>query len=72
MKIKVENHTNLFRDSETNAIVNTNITEYKNYINSLKYRKKDTDRVKKIEDDVKSLKDDLQEIKDLLKCLTKE
>jgi hypothetical protein len=72
MKIKVENHSNLFRDSETNAIVNTNMTEYKNYMNSLKYRKKDTERVTKIEEDVKSLKDDLQEIKDLLKCLIKE
>lgn len=72
MRIKVENHSNLFRDSETNAIVNTNITEYKNYMNSLKYRKKDTERVEKIENDVKSLKNDLQEIKDLLKCLIKE
>lgn len=72
MRIKVENHSNLFRDSETNAIVNTNVTEYKNYMNSLKYRKKDTERVEKIEEDVKSLKNDLQEIKDLLKCLIKE
>lgn len=72
MKIKVENNSNLFRDSETNAIVNTNVAEYTNYMNTLKHKKKDAVRVKKIEDDVQSLKDDLKEIKDLLKCLIKE
>lgn len=72
MKIKVENRVNLYRDSETNAIVNTNMTEYKNYMNSLKYKKRELDKIKQIEDDVQSVKDDLKEIKDLLKCLIKE
>ena len=72
MKIKVENHSNLFRDSETNAIVNTNITEYRNYINSLKYKTRELNKMKKLEEDVQSVKDDLKEIKDLLKCLIKE
>ena len=71
-KIKVENNTNLYRDSNTNAIVNTNTTEYKNYMNSLKYRKKEISKIKQIEDDVNSVKQDLQEIKDLLRCLIKE
>lgn len=72
MKIKVENHSNLFRDSETNAIVNTNVTEYRNYINSLKYKKRELNKMKQLEEDVQSVKDDLKEIKDLLKCLIKE
>lgn len=72
MKIKVENHSNLFRDSETGAIVNTNYTEYKNYMNSLKYKKRESDKIKNLENNVESLKNDLQEIKDLLKCLIKE
>lgn len=72
MKIKVENNSNLFRDSETNAIVNTNYTEYRNYMNSLKYKKKEVNRIEKLEDNVNSLKNDIQEIKDLLKCLIKE
>lgn len=71
-KIKVENNTNLYRDSNTNAIINTNTTEYKNYMNSLKYRKKEISKIKQIEDDVNSVKQDLQEIKDLLRCLIKE
>jgi cell shape-determining protein MreC len=72
MKIKVENQTNLYRDSDTNAIVNTNITEYKNYMNSLKHKKRELNKMKQLEDDVQSVKDDLKEIKDLLKCLIKE
>lgn len=72
MKIKVENQSNLFRDSETNAIVNTNLTEYRNYINSLKYKKRELNKMKQLEEDVQSVKDDLKEIKDLLKCLIKE
>lgn len=72
MKIKVENHSNLFRDSETNAIVSTNMTEYKNYVNSIKHKNRELSRMKKIEDDVELVKNDLQEIKDLLKCLIKE
>lgn len=72
MKIKVENHSNLFRDSETNAIVNTNVTEYRNYINSIKYKKRELNKMKQLEEDVQSVKDDLKEIKDLLKCLIKE
>lgn len=72
MYLKVENHSNLYRDSGTNAIVNTNMTEYQNYMNSLKHKKRELKRMEKLEDDVKSVKDDLKEIKDLLKCLTKE
>ena len=71
-KIKVENNSNLYRDSNTNAIINTNSTEYKNYMNTLKFRKKEITKIKQIEDDVNSVKQDLQEIKDLLRCLIKE
>jgi cell shape-determining protein MreC len=72
MYLKVENHSNLYRDSSTNAIVNTDMTEYQNYMNSIKHKKREVKRMEKLEDDVKSVKDDLKEIKDLLKCLIKE
>jgi cell shape-determining protein MreC len=72
MYLKVENHSDLYRDSSTNAIVNTNMTEYKNYMNSLEHKKRELKRMENLEDDVKSVKDDLKEIKDLLKCLIKE
>ena len=72
MYLKVENHSDLYRDSSTNAIVSTNMTEYKNYMNSLEHKKRELKRMENLEDDVKSVKDDLKEIKDLLKCLIKE
>jgi len=72
MKIKVENHSNLYRDSETSAIISTNVSEYKNYVNSLKHKQREVNKIKKLESDVQSVKNDLQEIKDLLKCLIKE
>jgi len=71
-KVKVENNQNLYRDSDTNAIINTNKTEYKNYMNSLKHRRKEISKIQQLEDDVSSVKHDLQEIKDLLRCLIKE
>tara|TARA_B100001094_G_scaffold327296_1_gene385223 strand:+ start:87154 stop:87375 length:222 start_codon:yes stop_codon:yes gene_type:complete len=71
-KIKVENNQNLYRDSDTNAIINTNKTEYKNYMNSLKHRRKEISKIQQLEDDVSLVKHDLQEIKDLLRCLIKE
>lgn len=70
-KIKVKNNSNLYRDANTNAIVNTNSTEYRNYMNTLKHRKKEISKIKQIEDDVNLVKQDLQEIKDLIKCLIK-
>lgn len=32
--LPVEGHKNLFRDEKTNAIVNTDLTAYENYMNS--------------------------------------
>ena len=60
--IPVEGHKSLFRDEETNAIVNTDTIAYENYINN-----KLTNSDKKAEmDDVKR---ELAELKSLLKEL---
>ena len=68
--MKVEGHQNLIRDENSNAILNTNLSEYDQYL-SLRYkRKKGTDRIDNMEDDLKSLKDDINEIKTLLRALS--
>ena len=60
--IPVEGHKSLFRDEETNAIVNTDTIAYENYVNN-----KITNSDKKAEmDDVKR---DLAELKSMLKDL---
>lgn len=61
--IKVKNYNGLFRDENTNAIVNCNDAEYKSRlfkINAMESQKKEID----------SLKNELDEIKSLLKDLT--
>ena len=68
--MKVEGHPNLIRDENSNAIVNTDSSEYTNYL-SLRARKKHGgDRIDTMEDDLKSLKDDINEIKTLLRALS--
>lgn len=69
---KVEGHSNLLRDVETNAILNTNMTEYNNYINLKKVKENENKRVENIENDLASLKDDLSEIKNLLRSFVNE
>ena len=68
--MKIEGHPNLIKDENSNAILNTNYSEYDNYIQSRAKRKQGTDRIDTMEDDLKSLKDDINEIKTLLRALS--
>ena len=60
--IPVEGHKSLFRDEDTNAIVNTDTIAYDNYINN-----KLTNSYKRVEMD--EVKRELAELKSLLKDL---
>ena len=68
--MKIEGHPNLIKDENSNAILNTNNSEYENYIQSRAKRKQGTNRIDNMENDLKSLKDDINEIKSLLKALS--
>ena len=68
--MKVEGHESLIRDENSNAILNTNLSEYDQYLSIRSKRKKGTDRIDNMENDLKSLKDDINEIKTLLKALS--
>lgn len=60
--IKVEGHSNLYRDENTGAIVNRNTAGYNQYVNSLSQknmRKKELDDIKKDIEEIKSLLKDL-------------
>ena len=67
---KVEGHSNLIRDVNTNAIVNTNMSEYENYKSLKKIKDAERERMKSLENDVNEMKNDLNEIKSLLRLLT--
>ncbi len=62
MGIKVEGHTNLVRDEESHAIINTDVEQYR-----LTMRRRQMLRTQR--DEINSLKNDMSEIKLLLKEL---
>jgi len=70
--IPVEGEKNLYRDPNTNAIVNTNHSDYMSYINSRKIKENERDRIESLEKEVGSIKDDLNEIKLLLRGIANE
>jgi tetrahydromethanopterin S-methyltransferase subunit B len=66
---KVEGNKSLVRDEQTKAILNTNKTEYDNYINVRNIKKSEVERMQQLESDVSNMRNDLDEIKDLLRSL---
>lgn len=69
-EIKVDGHPDLVRDSKSKAIINTNTTEYENYIKINRVRESERNRINDMESDLKDLKNDIEEIKLLLKSLS--
>ena len=70
--IPVEGEKDLFRDPKTNAIINTNQSDYLTYINSRKIRQNEKNKIDILEKDVNSIKNDLNEIKSLLRSIANE
>jgi len=66
MEMKVEGHSNLYRDSDTGAIVNKDKNSYQNYMDNLKVRQYNKDVQDNLMEDVKKLKSDMQNINSLL------
>ena len=59
----------MYRDSQTNSIVNRNTSEYKQYMSQKKTRNNEHQKVDVIEQDLTNLKNEINEIKSLLKEL---
>jgi hypothetical protein len=68
-KLQVKGHANLFRDTSSNAILNTDMNAYQNYMESKKIKEKESQRMSDIESDLNSLKSDMNEIKTMLRSL---
>jgi hypothetical protein len=67
--LKVEGHAHLVRDEKSNAILNTNMSEYDNYIRLKKIKEDNNKKVENLEIDMNNIKNDLEEIKNLLRNL---
>ena len=61
--LKVEGHSGLYRDSQTNSIVNRNTSDFKQYMSQKKTRDNEDQKVDVIEQDLTNLKNDINEIK---------
>ena len=66
--LKVEGHTDLVRDTNTNAIVRTS-NEYSVYMKRVKDREKGADKMRMVCSEINNLKAELREIKGLIKEL---
>lgn len=62
MKIPVEGHPGLYRDSETGAILNTSDIEFNSYQKTKEFKLKE-------KQEIENLKSDVNEIKDMMKLI---
>ena len=67
--IPVEGNADLVRDRNTNQIINTNDSEYQQYIARRKQKKLEKEKSLSVEEDLANLKSEMSEIKSLLKEL---
>ena len=70
--VKVKGHTNLQRDLNTNAVINTNVSDYSLYMKRIKTRQKDNDKLKDAVREINNLKNELLEIKQMIKEIVKK
>ena len=67
--IPVENKPGIFRDSETNAIINKNTSDYNLYVRSRNKLKTKEERIVDLEKKVDHLTGDIGDIKSMLQTL---
>ena len=67
--IPVEGREGWYRDPDSNAIVNCNVSEYDNYMAAYNRRENKEKKLTTLQDEVSELKSDIGEIKNLLKSL---
>jgi len=67
MKLKVQGHNELIRDTRSNAIINTNTSDYQLYMARIRAREKQGDEIRNAVKEINNLKAELREIKNLIK-----
>jgi len=65
--LKVEGHSHLLRDQRTNSIINTNMSEYNDYLSRKNVKSEEKQKIQNLETELASIKNDISEIKDLLR-----
>jgi hypothetical protein len=65
--IQIKDNSNLLRDANTNSILNSNRSEYENYLQLKSKKEFEKEKIKFIETEVNQIKSDISEIKNLIK-----
>jgi hypothetical protein len=64
--LKVKDNDHLLRDINSNGIINTDETEYKNYVNSYIRKINSKAKLEELQQEVDGIKTDVKEIKELI------
>lgn len=64
--VHIENNDSLVRDMTSGAIINTNSTEYQNYLNKRNSSKQMREQIKHNSEQIQEIKSEITEIKQLL------
>jgi hypothetical protein len=67
--LKVQGHDGLVRDTTSGAILNTNLTEYENYMKQRELALKRNQQLDMQAEEINNIKSELSEIKSLLTLL---
>lgn len=70
--LPIKNNINLLRDPNTNSIVNSNTSDYNNYMILRNNKNMEKNKISNLEGEIKNIKNDIEEVKYLLKTLLKE
>lgn len=70
--VKIKDRDNLVRDINSRAVINTNKTDYENYIARRKAGNDMKSRIDQNCKDIDCIKQDLTEVKEMLKLLIKQ
>lgn len=67
--VKIKSNSNLARDISSGAVINTNVSEYENYMARKKVNSDLKQQIQQNTDEIKQIKSDVTEIKNLLVSL---
>lgn len=69
--LRVEGNTSLARDVSSNAIVNTNVSDYETYMKNKQLALARVEKSNRQDEDINMLKQDVAQIKEMLTMLIK-
>ena len=67
--IKVKDNEHFLRNTESNCIINTNRSEYEQYLARKQQKQSEVNKVDNLERDISTLRNEITEIKDMLRSL---